>query len=390
MRALGRRAVVADDVVDQRVVEDAELLQAVEQPADVVVGVLHEAGVDFHLAAQDRLEVLRHLVPRRDFLVARGELAVRRDDAELLLPGEGLLAQLVPALRRTCPCTCRPTPWARGAARGWRRARSRRRTACRARAPSAGAIQFDGLVGHVLHEVVALFGRLLRLDRRGALVERRIPLVGLAADEAVEVLEAAAARGPGVERPDRARLPHRHFVALAELRRVVAVELERLGQRRHGVGQHRAVARRAGGDLGDAAHAGGVVVAAGQQRLARRRAERGGVEAVELQTARRQLLRVRRLAGTAEGAGRAEAGVVDQDDEHVGRTLGRPQLLDRRKLTVRVLRVVGNELGAFRVRHRQMRTVFIIFTTHRFSSRTCRPYCLGRQVILLFHIYILD
>ena len=78
-RALGRGAVVADDVVDQRVVEDAELLQPVEQAADVVVGVLQEAGVDFHLAAQDGLERLRHVVPRRDLLVARGELAVRRE-----------------------------------------------------------------------------------------------------------------------------------------------------------------------------------------------------------------------------------------------------------------------------------------------------------------------
>ena len=58
-----------------------------------------------------------------------------------------------------------------------------------------------GLVGHVLHEVIALFGRLLRLDRRRAFVERGVPLVGLAADEAVEVLEAAAAGRPGVERP---------------------------------------------------------------------------------------------------------------------------------------------------------------------------------------------
>ena len=74
--ALGRGAVVADDVVDERVVEDAELLQCVEQPADVVVGVFHEARVDLHLPAQHRLERLRHLVPGRDLLVARGELAV--------------------------------------------------------------------------------------------------------------------------------------------------------------------------------------------------------------------------------------------------------------------------------------------------------------------------
>ena len=87
-----------------------------------------------------------------------------------------------------------------------------------------------GLVGHVLHEVIALFGRLLGFDRRGAFVQRRVPLVRLAADEPVEILEAAAARRPCVERPDRAGFPHRHFVTLAELRRGVAVELQRSRQ----------------------------------------------------------------------------------------------------------------------------------------------------------------
>src|SRR6186713_3630250 len=75
----------------------------------------------------------------------------------------------------------------------------------------------DRLVGHVLGEVVALLRRLLRLYRRRALVDRRVVLVRLAADEAVEVLEAAAAARPGVERAHRARLPDRHLVALAEL-----------------------------------------------------------------------------------------------------------------------------------------------------------------------------
>ena len=38
------------------------------------------------------------VLPWRDFGRARGELAVRRDDAQLFLPRESLLAQLVPAL----------------------------------------------------------------------------------------------------------------------------------------------------------------------------------------------------------------------------------------------------------------------------------------------------
>ena len=37
-RALGRGAVVPNDIVDERVVEDVELLQAVEQASDMVVG----------------------------------------------------------------------------------------------------------------------------------------------------------------------------------------------------------------------------------------------------------------------------------------------------------------------------------------------------------------
>ena len=138
----------------------------------------------------------------------------------------------------------------------------------------------DRLVGHVLHQVIALFRRLLDFDRGRPLVERRIPLVRLAADEAVEVLEAAAAGRPGVERSRRAGLPHRHLMAFAELRRGVAVQLQRLGDRRAGVRQDRAVAWRAAGDLRDAAHADRVMVAPGQQRLARRRTERGRVKTV--------------------------------------------------------------------------------------------------------------
>ena len=73
-----------------------------------------------------------------------------------------------------------------------------------------------------------------------------------------------------------------------------------------------------------------MVVAAGQQRLAGRRAQRGGVEAVVLQAVRGEHLEVRRLARTAEGARRAETDVIDQDDKHIGRALGWPQFLDRR------------------------------------------------------------
>ena len=198
----------------------------------------------------------------------------------------------------------------------------------------------DGVIGHVLGEVVALLRRAVGLDRHRVLVDRRRVLVRLAADEAVEVLEARAGR-PGVERPHGARLPDGHLVALAELRRRVAVQLEGLGERCRGVRPDRVVAGCRRRDLGDAAHAHRVVVAAGEERLARRRAERRGVEAVVLETVRRETLGNGCRHGPPNALEAREADVVDQDDEHVRRSVRRSQRLDRRERRLRILRVQG-------------------------------------------------
>ena len=97
-RALHAGAVVAPDVEDQRVVEVAHLLDGVEQPADVPVGVLLEAGVDLHLPGVELLLCLVERVPGREDIGPFGQLGVLRDDAELLLALERRLAQLVPAV----------------------------------------------------------------------------------------------------------------------------------------------------------------------------------------------------------------------------------------------------------------------------------------------------
>ena len=64
----------------------------------MVVGVREEACVDLHLALEDRLELLWHIIPGRDLLMPLREVGILRDDAQLLLPGEGALALLVPAV----------------------------------------------------------------------------------------------------------------------------------------------------------------------------------------------------------------------------------------------------------------------------------------------------
>ena len=148
----------------------------------------------------------------------------------------------------------------------------------------------DGAVGQVLGERVAFLGRLGRLDGGRAFVEAGKVLVRLAADEAVEMLEARAGR-PLVERPDGRDLPERHFVALAELRGRIAVELQDLRQRRLLLGPDAVVARRRGRHLGDRAHADRMMVSAGQQRLARGRAQSGRMEAVVLQAVGRKASR---------------------------------------------------------------------------------------------------
>ena len=116
--ALGARPVVADDVVDERVVEDAQVLQRVEQATGVEVGVLQEAGVDLHLTGQDRLEVVGHVVPRGDLRRPGRELGVRRDDPEVLLARRRSPRGARPTRRRSDPCTWPTTLAAPGAARG--------------------------------------------------------------------------------------------------------------------------------------------------------------------------------------------------------------------------------------------------------------------------------
>ena len=155
-------------------------------------------------------------------------------------------------------------------------------------------------IRHVLREVVALLRCPVRLDRHRVLVDGGCVLVRLAPDEAVEVLEAAAAGRPAVKRPHGARLPDGDLVALAELRGRVAVEFQRLSEWRCRLRPDGVVPGRRCCDLGDPAHPYCVVVPAGQQGLSRRGAERRRVEAVVAEPVRCESFEVRGLARAAE------------------------------------------------------------------------------------------
>ena len=66
--ALGGGAVVTEDVDEQRVVQLADLLQRVHEPADLVVGVLGETGVELHQGRGGPLLGVGQLVPVRHSL----------------------------------------------------------------------------------------------------------------------------------------------------------------------------------------------------------------------------------------------------------------------------------------------------------------------------------
>ena len=131
------------------------------------------------------------------------------------------------------------------------------------------------------------------------------------------------APGPAVQRASRPLLAVRGEVPLPEGRSGIAVLLEDLRERRGRFRDERVVAREAAGELADLTEAHGVVVAAGQQGGAGRRTQGGDMEPVVAQSGVCDPGEVRGVDVAAEGAGVAEAGVVDEHQQHVGRTLGR-------------------------------------------------------------------
>ena len=158
-------------------------------------------------------------------------------------------------------------------------------------------------------------------------------------------------------------------MALAELRRRIPIELEGSGEWRTGVREDRVIAGRSGGDFGDAAHANRVVVASGQHGLSRRGAQRRGMKAVVFQAASCQEFRGGRVTWTAKGARGAKARIINQDDQDIWRTLGRPQWRNRRERGLRILRIIGDQASARLIRDGENCSLnLVLIVLHREAS----------------------
>ena len=264
----GTAAVIADDVDDQRVLELPELVNGVDEAADLVVGVLEEIGVVLDESRVEPLLLGRGVVPGGKLLRALGPLRARGDHAEFELALVGLALVFVPphvelARVPAAPVERRLVRRMGGAGGEIGEDRPVRRDRLLFADPA------DAVVGQVARELVALFGRLVRFHRRRAAVERREELVGLAPDEPVEIVEAHVGR-PVVERPGGGGLVVGDVVVLAEPGRGVAVLVQNLGDGGGAVGDEPAVPGIAAGNFLDDAGADAVVVAPGEQRGAGR------------------------------------------------------------------------------------------------------------------------
>ena len=222
---LGRPVVRHHD--DERVVADAQFIERREQPAEVVVGVVEHPSEGFLKPGVNFLLGVVQLRPRLDHRVSWRELGVLRDDAELLLPLEGFLANPVPTLVK--PAFVFLDELLRGVQRGMVRAEGE---VGEERPPGVGLLLIadvgDGAVHQVFGQVVARTGG--GIDEGVVLHQERRPLVGLAAEEAVELVKTHPQR-PAIERPGRGVGGVRGQVPFAERHGVVAVLLQRLGDR---------------------------------------------------------------------------------------------------------------------------------------------------------------
>ncbi len=313
--ALLRRAVVGQHDEDG-VVELAHAAQPVDQPADLVVGVIEERGERLLESGGDLLLVLGQVVPGVDARVAGRELGALGDHAEFELALVPTLADDVPALvvaprylsRYACGAWCGAWVAPNGHVREER-----------AIGPHTLAVadHLHQLVDHVLADVIPVFGTARRFDRMVVAHQLRVELVGLTFEEPVEAVEAAGER-PLVERTCRRALLHRREVPLADAERGVPLAPQHLGDGGRVVADVTELVREPGAEVRHRTHPDRVLRAPGEQRGPSRRAQRRHVEVGELQPSGSERVDVRRVDVGAVATELREAGVVEQDHHHVG------------------------------------------------------------------------
>ena len=178
----------------------------------------------------------------------------------------------------------------------------------------------NGVIDQIFRQMIA--GTLGRIDEMIVLHQQRRPLVGLAAQKAVIFFKTHAER-PVIERPRRGVGGVGREVPFAQGHGVVAILLQHFGDRAGALGDRSIAAGIARRGLGDRGEADLVMVAAGQQRAARGRAQSRGVEIIVAQPFGGEPVEVGRLDRPAIGRKLPVADVVEHDEDDVRRACRR-------------------------------------------------------------------
>ncbi len=307
---------------DERVVAHASRFEKANQPRQMPVGMIEHAGKGRLQAGEDAFLVGAVLVPRLHAVIARRHPGVCGHQPHRLLPRQPLLALDVPTMRKRRVVAHDDVRW-----RLMRRVAGAERNPGQPRqiGPVGDVIadEADRLVDEIGGQMIAVGIGPRRIDVRVAGDELRRILIGLGVEEAVEAIEAAAER-PAVEGAGGAALGQRRHMPLPDHVITIGVRAQHLGD---GAGLARdlaAIAGIAGIEIGEAADADRMMVAAGQQRRARGRAHRRGMEARIAQALGRQPIDGGRFDRRAVAAEIGEADIVEEDDENVGGAARRP------------------------------------------------------------------
>ena len=405
--ALARGAVVREPD-DEGVVELTCALEVVDQPAELVIGVARVARVDLGHPAHQRLLVVgervpwQHAVERGLFLavdashsgqrVDLGQLRVLREDPELLLLRQDLLADLLVALVEGALVLVRPLlrRVVRRMIRAGAEVHEERlvgsdllRVGDHADRPVDEIPRQVVLVTEALRPLLAVLRRVGRLlDELLVLDEIGVPVARLAAQVSVVALEAAPGR-PVPLRRCHVRLVLADDVPLSERVRVVALLSEHLGDRRRLGGNVPVRAGEPRGRLGDACHPDRRVVAAGQQRRSRRRADRRRVELGVAKPVVDEPLQRRHLDRTAERRQGADPRVVPHDEQHVRRALRCLRLHVRIPVGNRVADVQADD-AVEALTHLEPPSMLTSVSACGWSASGAPSFCLGSGVVACF------
>ena len=281
-----------------------------------------ETGEHLHEPAVQAPRLRRQRFPVGHVGIVARQLGVGGNDTEFLLPGEHLLPVGVPAVVELARVPVRP--FLRRVVRRVRGAEAQVQVERLGRVDLLDVgNELHRLVDQILAEVVALLGRARRLHLVVVVHQVRIPLTGVTAQEPVKALEAAAQRPP-VERARARLLVARRQVVLPDQERAVTVLHEHLGQEAVLERDDAVVPGIAARQLGDGGHRVAVMVAAGDDAGAARRAQRRRVHVAVAQAVRGESVEAGCLDRAAVTAQLPEPRVIQHDEHHVRRAVAGP------------------------------------------------------------------